>query len=58
MTKREVSNDDLQRKLEETAAKFVARLDQEQSEYDRRFERLLNWARKVSEKTGIPLEGF
>ncbi len=31
---------------------------EEQAARDLQFERLLAWARKVSEKTGIPLEGF
>ena len=30
----------------------------EQAARDAQFDRLLEWARKVSEKTGIPLEGF
>lgn len=40
---------------------FMARLDraeQEQIARDNQFNRLLEWARKVSEKTGIPLENL
>lgn len=40
---------------------FIKRIDSyetEQSSRDAQFERLLAWARKVSKKTGIPLEGF
>jgi septal ring factor EnvC (AmiA/AmiB activator) len=40
---------------------FIKRLDDnetEQSARDAQFDRLLDWARKVSKKTGIPLEGF
>ncbi len=38
---------------------FVKRIDDneiEQASRDMQFERLLEWARKVSEKTGIPLK--
>jgi flagellar biosynthesis chaperone FliJ len=38
---------------------FVKRIDDneiEQASRDLQFERLLEWARKVSEKTGIPLK--
>lgn len=40
---------------------FIARIDKYETELaarDRQFERLLEWARKVSEKTGIPLENL
>ena len=40
---------------------FVARIDRYESEQlarDNQFNRLLEWARKVSEKTGIPLENL
>lgn len=39
-------------------AKYISDNDTEQAARDAQFERLLEWARKVSEKTGIPLEGF
>ena len=48
-------------KLTNTIDGFVKRLDDnetEQSMRDRQFEKLLEWARKVSEKTGIPLENL
>ena len=40
---------------------FVGRIDKYETELaarDSQFERLLDWARKVSEKTGIPLENL
>ncbi|GAC1502592.1 MAG: hypothetical protein NVS1B10_07420 [Candidatus Saccharimonadales bacterium] len=40
---------------------FVGRIDKYETELaarDNQFERLLVWARKVSEKTGIPLENL
>ena len=40
---------------------FIGRIDRYETEQlmrDTQFERLLTWARKVSEKTGIPLESF
>lgn len=40
---------------------FVARIDNYETEMtarDNQFEKLLVWARKVSEKTGIPLENL
>lgn len=40
---------------------FIARIDRYETELaarDSQFERLLAWARKVSEKTGIPLENL
>lgn len=40
---------------------FVGRLDSqevEQAARDSQFEKLLAWARKVSEKTGVPLENL
>lgn len=48
-------------KLTNTVVAFVARIDKYETEMamrDRQFERLLEWARKVSEKTGIPLESL
>jgi len=45
-------------KLMNTIDGFIKRLDEvetEQTARDAQFERLLEWARKVSEKTGIPL---
>lgn len=47
--------------LTNTIDNFVKRLDTyeiEQASRDRQFERLLDWARKVSKKTGIPLENL
>lgn len=46
-------------KLVQTVDRFVARIDHyevEQAARDRQFDRLLAWAKKVSAKTGIPLE--
>lgn len=40
---------------------FLARIDKYETELaarDSQFEKLLTWARKVSEKTGIPLENL
>lgn len=40
---------------------FVARIDRYETELaarDNQFNKLLEWARKVSEKTGIPLENL
>lgn len=40
---------------------FIGRIDKyetEQAARDRQFEKLLVWARKVSEKTGIPLDNL
>ena len=40
---------------------FIARIDRYETELaarDSQFERLLAWARKVSKKTGIPLENL
>jgi hypothetical protein len=48
-------------KLVNTVDGFVKRIDDyeiEQISRDRQFDRLLDWARKVSEKTGIPLENL
>lgn len=48
-------------KLTNTVDGFVARIDRYETEMaarDRQFERLVEWARKVSEKTGIPLENL
>ena len=48
-------------RLTNTIDGFVGRLDgveTEQVARDRQFERLLDWARKVSEKTGMPLENL
>jgi len=44
-----------------TIDSFVGRIDRYESEQlarDSQFNRLLEWARKVSEKTGIPLENL
>ena len=44
-----------------TLDKFTRRIDSHnanQSARDIRFEKLLEWARKVSKKTGIPLENL
>lgn len=48
-------------RLTNTIDSFVKRLDDqeiEQAARDSQFEKLLAWARKVSEKTGIPLENL
>lgn len=48
-------------RLQNTIDHFLGRLDQYETEQiarDSQFNRLLEWARKVSKKTGIPLEGF
>ncbi len=48
-------------RLINTMDSFIARISDselEQTARDAQFERLLDWARKVSAKTGIPLEGF
>ena len=48
-------------RLTNTIDGFVKRLDEVETEQlarDRQFERLVEWARKVSEKTGIPLENL
>lgn len=48
-------------RLLNTMDKFVARLDTmeiESAAKDERFERLLDWARMVSKKTGIPLRNL
>lgn len=40
---------------------FISRIDKyetEQAARDQQFEKLLSWARKVSEKTGVPLENL
>lgn len=47
--------------LVSTIDSFIARIDKYETELlirDSQFERLLTWARKVSEKTGIPLENL
>lgn len=47
--------------LQRTIDRFVGRLDEQEVELrarDSQFEKLLDWARKVSEKTGIPLENL
>lgn len=52
------SQDSMERLLN-TLDGFLKRLDNietEQSARDRQFERLLEWAREVSKKTGIPLK--
>lgn len=48
-------------RLTNTIDGFVKRLDEVETEQlarDRQFERLVAWAHKVSEKTGIPLENL
>lgn len=48
-------------KLLNTIDGFIGRIDHYETEQfarDRQFERLLAWARKVSQKTGIPLESL
>ncbi|MFO0971543.1 MAG: hypothetical protein U0520_04340 [Candidatus Saccharimonadales bacterium] len=48
-------------RLTNTLDKFAKRLDDHETEMlarDSQFEKLLAWARKVSEKTGIPLENL
>lgn len=48
-------------KLINTIDGFVKRIDEQEIESaarDNQFQRLLEWARKVSEKTGIPLENL
>jgi septal ring factor EnvC (AmiA/AmiB activator) len=47
--------------LQRTIDKFIGRLDEQELELrarDNQFDKLLEWARKVSEKTGIPLENL
>ncbi len=48
-------------RLLDTIDGFIARIDKyeiEQAARDSQFEKLLVWARKVSKKTGIPLENL
>jgi predicted RecB family endonuclease len=48
-------------KLVNTIDGFVGRIDRYETEIaarDNQFNRLLDWAHKVSKKTGIPLENF
>lgn len=55
------SFDDKIDRLTSTLDKFAKRLDDHEIELaarDNQFEKLLDWARKVSEKTGIPLENL
>jgi hypothetical protein len=55
------SSQDSVDRLTNTIDSFIRRLDTEEIENkvrDRQFERLLDWARKVSEKTGVPLENL
>lgn len=52
---------DSHQRLLNTIDGFVGRIDRYESEQaarDSQFNRLLEWARKVSEKTGIPLENL
>ena len=54
------SRDSMDR-LINTMDRFLGRLEDgeiEQAANDARFDRLLEWAKKVSAQTGIPLEGF
>lgn len=37
---------------------YFNRLAIKTAEFDRKFQKLLEWARKMSEKTGIPLENL
>lgn len=46
------------RNIPDDVASRFSYITDEQAARDAQFERLLAWARKVSEKTGIPLEGF
>lgn len=53
--------DESHQRLLNTIDGFVKRLDEVETEQlarDRQFERLVEWAHKVSEKTGIPLENL
>lgn len=48
-------------RLTNTIDGFIKRLDDQETENaarDAQFERLLDWARKVSVKTGVPLENL
>lgn len=48
-------------RLTNTIDGFIGRINRYESEQlarDNQFERLLDWAHKVSEKTGIPLENL
>ena len=48
-------------RLVNTMDRFLGRLEDADIEHaasDAQFGRLLDWARKVSAQTGIPLEGF
>jgi aromatic ring-cleaving dioxygenase len=48
-------------RLTNTVDKFIGRLDDadiENAARDSQFAKLLEWAKKVSEKTGIPLENL
>jgi hypothetical protein len=38
-----------------TIEKFIKRLETAESARDAQFERLVKWAKEVSEKTGIPM---
>jgi septal ring factor EnvC (AmiA/AmiB activator) len=52
---------DSHNRLLNTIDGFIARIDAYETEMqarDRQYERLLVWARKVSKKTGIPLENL
>ena len=52
---------DSHHRLLNTIDGFVGRIDKYETELaarDSQFEKLLSWARKVSEKTGIPLENL
>lgn len=44
--------------LVKTIATFIDHRESEQRAREEEFNRLLEWARKVSEKTGIPLENL
>lgn len=57
-------NIDLKRshdRLLNTVDGFISRIDRYETEMtarDRQFQKLLEWAHRVSEKTGIPLENL
>jgi hypothetical protein len=62
--KLEERQDEIERKFDRllnTIDGFIGRIDRyevEQAARDGQFNRLLAWARKVSEKTGVPLENL
>ena len=57
----QTAKQDALERLTNTVDAFIKRLDDNDVELaarDAQFERLLDWARKVSKKTGIPLENL